>query len=129
MRLKKIINQIARYILGIWVMVFVFLLACIFGDDRVDNHILMLAFILCFAVTILLFLVYIIHLIWMIQEKKKPQTLKTDIVSAIFLAIILIGYHAYSNQFDWKDILVKIVFLALILVSGEIARYIYSWKE
>jgi uncharacterized membrane protein len=129
MRLKKIINQIARYILGIWVMVFVFLLACIFGDNRVDNHILMLAFILCFAVTIILFLVYIIHLIWMIQEKKKPQTLKTDIVSAIFLAIILIGYHAYSNQLDWKDILVKIVFLALILASGEIARYIYSWKE
>jgi Na+/H+-dicarboxylate symporter len=127
--MKKIINQIARYILGIWVMVFVFLLACIFGDNRVDNNILMLAFILCFVVTILLFLVYIIHLIWMIQEKRKPQNLKTDIVSAIFLAIILISYNHYSNQFDWKDILVKMVFIALVLVFGEITRYIYSWKE
>jgi uncharacterized membrane protein len=125
---KKIVNQIARYILGIWVMVFVFLLACIFGDNRVDNNILMLAFILCFVVTILLFLMYIIHLIWMIQEKRKPKTLKADIIFAIFLAIILIGYNAYSNQFDWKDILIKIVSIALILMSGEIARYIYSWK-
>jgi hypothetical protein len=65
----------------------------------------------------------------MIQEKRKPQNLKADIVSAIFLAIILIRYNAYSNQFDWKDILVKIVFIALMLISGEIARYIYLWKE
>jgi uncharacterized membrane protein len=126
---KKIVNQIARYILGIWVMVFVFLLACIFGDNRVDNNILMLAFILCFVVTIVLFLVYIIHLIWMIQEKRKPQNLKTDIVAAIFLAIILIGYNAYSNHFAWKDILVKMVCIALVLIFGEITRYIYSWKE
>jgi Na+/H+-dicarboxylate symporter len=126
---KKIVNQIARYILGIWGIVFVFLLACIFGDNRVDNNILMLAFILCFVVTILLFLVYIIHLIWMIQEKRKPQNLKTDIVSAIFLAIILISYNDYSNQFNWKDILVKMVCIALVLIFGEITRYIYSWKE
>jgi uncharacterized membrane protein len=128
--MKKIINQIARYIVGIWGIVFVLLLVCIFmGDNRVDHNILMLAFILCFVVTILLFLMYIIHLIWMIQEKRKPKTLKADIIFAIFLAIILIGYNAYSNQFDWKDILIKIVSIALILMSGEIARYIYSWKE
>jgi type IV secretory pathway VirB2 component (pilin) len=65
----------------------------------------------------------------MIQEKRKLQTLKADRTSAIFLAIILIGYSAYSNQLGWKDMLLKIVFIVLILVSGEIARYIYSWNE
>jgi hypothetical protein len=54
----------------------------------------------------------------MIQEKRKPQNLKADI-----------GYNAYSNQFAWKDILVKMVCIALVLIFGEITRYIYSWKE
>jgi O-antigen ligase len=95
----------------------------IYNEDEIDEMLLLTRdnFIPAFA--------YIIHLIWMIQEKRKPQNLKTDIVSAIFLAIILISYNVYSNQFDWKDILVKMVFIALVLIFGEITRYIYSWKE
>jgi hypothetical protein len=34
----------------------------------------------------------------------------------------LISYNVYSNQFDWKDILVKMVFIALVLIFGEITR-------
>jgi uncharacterized membrane protein len=128
--MKKIINQIARYILGVWVIVFVLLLVCIFmGENRVDNSILKLAFILFSVVTILLFLTYIIHLIWMIQAKRKPETLKADIISTVFLAIALIGYNAYSNQFAWEDMWIKIVPIPLIFLAWEIARYIYSWKE
>jgi hypothetical protein len=128
--MKKIINQIARYILGIWGIIFLFFLVCVFtGDHGVDTNILMLAFVLLFVVTIVLFLMYIIHFIWMIQEKRKPKNLKADIIYAIFLAITLIGYDVYSNQFEWKDIWTKMVFAVLILMSGEITRYIYSWKE
>jgi hypothetical protein len=128
--MKTIINKIARYIIGIWGLALVLLLACMFQEgNSIADRILTVVFALFFVLTIVLFLTYAIHLIWMMKEKRKPQNLKSDIIDAVLIVLALTVYDVYSNQFAWNDIWKRIVFVLLAVLSGEIARYIYSWRE
>jgi hypothetical protein len=97
--------------------------------NSIADRILTVVFVLFFMLTIVLFLTYAIHLIWMMKEKRKPQNLKSDIIDAVLIVLALTVYDVYSNQFAWNDIWKRIVFVLLAVLSGEIARYIYSWRE
>jgi hypothetical protein len=63
------------------------------------------------------------------KEKRKPQNLKSDIIDAVLIVLALTVYDVYSDQFAWNDIWKRIVFVLLVVLFGEIARYIYSWRE
>ena len=66
---------------------------------------------------------------WMIQEKRKPQNLKSDIGFMILTVLALSGYDIYKGVFAWNDVWKKIVLMIVIIVFGEVAEYVYSWKE
>lgn len=128
--MKKIINRIARYIVGIWGLTLLFLLACVFQEKaNVADAVFRTAMILFFLVTIIYFITYFIHLFWMIQEKRKPQNLKSDLGFMILTVLALSGYDIYKGVFAWNDVWKKIVLMIVIIVFGEIAEYVYSWKE
>ena len=128
--MKKIINRIARYIVGIWGLTLLFLLACVFQEKaNVAGAVFRTAMILFFLVTIIYFITYFIHLFWMIQEKRKPQNLKSDLGFMILTVLALSGYDIYKGVFAWNDVWKKIVLMIVIIVFGEIAEYVYSWKE
>ena len=128
--MKKIINRIARYIVGIWGLTLLFLLACVFQEKtNVADAVVWAAMILFLLVTIILFITYFIHLFWMIQEKRKPQNLKSDIGFMILTVLALSGYDIYKGIFAWNDVWKKIVLMIVIIVFGEVAEYVYSWKE
>ena len=128
--MKKIINRIARYIVGIWGLTLLFLLACVFQEKtNVADAVVWAAMILFLLVTIIFFINYFIHLIWMIQEKRKPQNLKSDIGFMILTVLALSGYDIYKGIFAWNDVWKKIVLMIVIIVFGEVAEYVYSWKE
>ena len=65
----------------------------------------------------------------MIQKKRKPQNLKSDLGFMILTALALSGYDIYKGVFAWNDFWKKIVLMIVIIVFGEIGKYIYSWKE
>lgn len=128
--MKKIINRIARYIVGIWGLTLLFLLACVFQEKtNAADAVVWAAMILFLIVTIIFFITYFIHLFWMIQEKRKPQNLKSDLVFMILTVLALSGYDIYKGVFAWNDFWKKIVLMIVIIVFGEIGKYIYSWKE
>lgn len=128
--MKKIINRIARYIVGIWGLTLLFLLACVFQEKaNVADAVFRTAMILFLLVTIIYFITYFIHLFWMIQEKRKPQNLKSDLGFMILTVLALSGYDIYKGVFAWNDVWKKIVLMIVIIVFGEIAEYVYSWKE
>ena len=128
--MKKIINRIARYIVGIWGLTLLFLLACVFQEKtNVADAVVWAAMILFLLVTIIFFINYFIHLIWMIQEKRKPQNLKSDLGFMVLTVLALSGYDIYKGIFAWNDVWKKIVLMIVIIVFGEVAEYVYSWKE
>ena len=128
--MKKIINRIARYIVGIWGLTLLFLLACVFQEKNyAADAVVRAAMILFLLVTIIFFLNYFIHLIWMIQEKRKPQNLKSDLGFMVLTVLALSGYDIYKGVFVWNDFWKKIVLVIVIDAFGEIGKYIYSWEE
>ena len=128
--MKRFINNIARYIIGIWVMVLLLLLACVCNEDNIAaDRLITFVFITFAAVTLIFFLTYFIHLFWMIREKRKPQNLKSDIIYTIVLVLALCAYDIYAGVFSWQDLCRKIVFVLVFIVFSNIGQYIYSWKE
>ena len=128
--MKKIINRIARYIVGIWGLTLLFLLACVFQEKtNVADAVVWAAMILFLLVTIIFFINYFIHLIWMIQEKRKPQNLKSDLGFMVLTVLALSGYDIYKGVFAWNDFWKKIVLVIVIDAFGENGKYIYSWEE
>ena len=65
----------------------------------------------------------------MIQEKRKPQNLKSDIIFLIVLVLTLSAYDIYAGRFVWDDIWKKFILVILIILSSEIGKDIFSWKE
>lgn len=128
--MRRLINNIARYIIGIWGLALLFLLTCVFNEENiVADGLIIFAFLIFVGVTIILLTTYFIHLFWMIQEKRKPQDLKSDIIFSIVLVLTLSAYDIYADQFILEDIWKKFLLVLLIMVFSEIGKYIYSWKE
>lgn len=128
--MRRVINNIARYIIGVWGLVLLFLLACVFNEENiVADKLIIFASVIFVGVTIILFVTYFIHLFWMIQEKRKPQDLKSDIIFLIVLVLTLSAYDIYAGRFVWEDIWKKFILVILIILSSEIGKYIYSWRE
>lgn len=126
---KKYINITARYIVGIWGLALVFLLACILNKkNSVADALLGSVFVVFCIITVALFATYLIHLVWMIQERWKPQNIKSDIISEVLLILCLSAYNFYKGQFGIVDFLKILVYVILIYVFAEIGKYIYSWK-
>ena len=128
--MKRIINKIARYIVGVWGLLIVFLLSCMLCEDNViADRMVMPAFVLFLCATVVLLVTYVIHFAWMIQEKKKPENLRADILYALALMIALTAYDVYANRSIWNDIWEKIIFVSMIIIFSKIGKYIYSWRE
>ena len=98
-------------------------------ENVVADKLIIFASVIFVGVTIILFVTYFIHLFWMIQEKRKPQNLKSDIIFLIVLVLTLSAYDIYAGRFVWEDIWKKFILVILIILSSEIGQYIFSWKE
>lgn len=128
--MKKKINMTARYIIGIWGLVLLFLLACVFQEEnRVADWLTETVFILFLCVSAIFFATYIIHLFWMIKEKRKPKNLKSDLVFMMILLLSLCAYDISKGVFSWQDVWKKMVYVIVLMMFSGIAQYVYSWKE
>ena len=128
--MKRIINIIARYIVGVWGLLIVFLLSCMLSEENViAKGMVMPAFVIFLCATAVLLVTYAIHFVWMVQEKKKPRNLKADILYAFVLVTALIAYDAYAGCFTWGSIWKKIIFASMLIIFSKIGKYIYSWRE
>lgn len=127
MKVKKLINLVARYIWGACGIMLLILLVCYFNSvaSVVASKFIMpilIAFLICFVIAIG---VYFIHFIWMLQEKvgfSKDYAINCIIMSAAFLIITMI-----QNGEPIRYVL-GIVFVFLLFGILEIGKYVYSWK-
>lgn len=128
--MKKKINMTARYIIGIWGLVLLVLLACVFQEEnRVADWLTETVFILFLCVSAIFFATYIIHLFWMIKEKRKPKNLKSDLVFMMILLLSLCAYDISKGVFSWQDVWKKMIYVIVLMMFSGIAQYVYSWKE
>ena len=59
--IRRLINNIARYIIGVWGLVLLFLLACVFNEENVvADKLIIFASVIFVGVTIILFVTYFI---------------------------------------------------------------------
>lgn len=126
--MKKIINNIARYIVGAAGLLLLLLLACVMNAEK--NRIaekMAIPVLLLFLVSMLIFvIVYTIHAVWMLQEKQRPS--RGIVISFLVLSVILLIINYFQNGGIYRGIT---GFLTPIFVGifSEIGKYVYSWKE
>ena len=101
--MQKMINRTARYIVGIWGLSLLFLLACVWNDERMINEsmreiLLSASFILFFVVTGVWFVTYLIHLIWMIREKWWTQSVRSNLGFIVVLVLVLCMLDLYKGR-------------------------------
>ena len=127
--MRKTINIIARYAVGVWGLALLFLLACIFQEESIFERFGGFALILFFCMSMVVFCTYGIHFIWMAMEKRRPKNLKADVFYALTLIGGLLVYDVYMGRFRWNGIWKQIIFVVLVMIFSEVGRYIYSWEE
>ena len=132
--MQKMINRTARYIVGIWGLSLLFLLACVWNDERMINEsmreiLLSASFILFFVVTGVWFVTYLIHLIWMIREKWWTQNVRSNLGFIAVLVLVLCMLDLYKGTFVWSSIVICLFCSILVVVSSDIGKYVYCWKD
>ena len=132
--MQKMINRTARYIVGIWGLSLLFLLACVWNDERMINEsmreiLLSASFILFFVVTGVWFVTYLIHLIWMIREKWWTQSVRSNLGFIVVLVLVLCMLDLYKGTFVWSSIVKCLFWSILVVVSSDIGKYVYCWKD
>lgn len=127
--MKKIINQIARYIAGITLLLFVFLLSCMGNSgNKIADIAFPIVFIL-FAISLMLLVsTYITHLVWMIKEKPEGFSLKGYLLTSVILSVIFAAFEFFHKLGVVRMICAVILSFSVTLL-GIVGKYIYSWKE
>ena len=132
--MQTMINRTARYIVGIWGLSLLFLLACVSNDGGMINEsmrgiLLSASFILFFVVTGVWFVTYLIHLIWMIREKWWTQNLRSNLGFIVVLVLVLCMLDLYKGMFAWSSIAKCLFWSVMVVVFLDIGNYVYRWKD
>ena len=132
--MQKMINRTARYIVGIWGLSLLFLLACVSNDGGMINEsmrgiLLPVSFILFFVVTGVWFVTYLIHLIWMIREKWWTQSVRSNLGFIVVLVLVLCMLDLYKGTFAWSSIAKCLFWSVMVVVFLDIGNYVYRWKD
>lgn len=127
--MKKIINQIARYISGITLLLFVLMLSCIGNSgSKIADLAFPIVFILFAISLMLLFSTYITHLIWMIKEKPEGFSLKRYLLTSLTLSVIFVAFELF-HKLGAARMICAVILSFTVTLLGIVGKYIYSWKE
>ena len=104
--MKKKINIAARYILGIFLLLLILVISCMANENEIiSEKISYVAGIMFILSTVIMIVLYAVHLVWMIKEKRINRAdLKSDMLWGIVFLIALCAYDIYKNCFSVRSL-------------------------
>ena len=125
--MKKIINNIARYIIGVTGLLLLLLLACVMNaeENRIAEKLTIPVLVLFLLGMLVFIVVYMIHAIWMIREKQRIS--RGTVISCIVLSIILLVINHFQHGGIYRGISAIVTPIVVFIVS-EAGKYVYSLK-
>lgn len=125
--MKRVVNKIARYIIGIVGMLLLLFLACVanMGNTFV-NTVSGIVFVLLMIALVLMVLTYAIHFVWMARDDRKKLG-NVIVMSLVLIVMALVVSLVVKIPFD--KIIKGIGCIILGCIIGQTSSYVYSLKE